>query len=210
MKENTPKKYPRTSHLLWSPGATSDDKILKSLDSFMSQRVVVTEKMDGENCSATSEEIYARSLSSNGGILRERVKALWSSIRYKIPTGWRICGENMQWQHSIRYENLISPLYIFSVWDENNHCIPWEETLMFAEDLGIPTVKVLKEGIFNKEFIEELKEFDIGEMEGYVVRVDKEFHYDDFSKNVAKYVRANHVQTDNHWTTNLIENGFLK
>ena len=48
----TPKyKYPRTFHIPGSPGATSDDKILKSLDHFKGKRVIITEKMDGENTS---------------------------------------------------------------------------------------------------------------------------------------------------------------
>ena len=43
-------KYPRTFHLPWSPGATSDDKMLKSIEHFIGKEVVITEKMDGENC----------------------------------------------------------------------------------------------------------------------------------------------------------------
>ena len=42
-------KYPRTYHVPWSPGTTSDDRLLKSVDQFVGKRVVVTEKMDGEN-----------------------------------------------------------------------------------------------------------------------------------------------------------------
>ena len=38
--------------------------------------------------------------------------------------------------------------------------------------------------------------------EGVVVRRVHEFGADDFSKNVVKYVRENHVQTDEHWTKN--------
>lgn len=37
-------------------------------------------------------------------------------------------------------------------------------------------------------------------VEGYVVRISDSFHYDDFSKSVAKCVRAGHVgSTDDHW-----------
>lgn len=42
-------KYPRTFHLPWSLGATSDDKVLKNVDHFEGTCVVITEKMDGEN-----------------------------------------------------------------------------------------------------------------------------------------------------------------
>lgn len=41
-------KFPRTYHLPWSEGRSSDDKVLESLDSFIEQEVVVTVKMDGE------------------------------------------------------------------------------------------------------------------------------------------------------------------
>lgn len=36
--------------------------------------------------------------------------------------------------------------------------------------------------------------------EGYVTRNLDSFHINDFDKNVAKCVRKNHVQTDEHWT----------
>jgi hypothetical protein len=36
-------------------------------------------------------------------------------------------------------------------------------------------------------------------MEGYVVRLAARFHYQDFAHSVAKWVRAQHVQTDQHW-----------
>jgi len=38
-----------------------------------------------------------------------------------------------------------------------------------------------------------------GEREGYVVRLASNFHYRAFRQSVAKYVRKNHVQTDDHW-----------
>ena len=39
-------------------------------------------------------------------------------------------------------------------------------------------------------------------IEGVVVRNIESFPLDDFSKNVVKYVRKNHVQTDEHWKKN--------
>jgi hypothetical protein len=38
--------------------------------------------------------------------------------------------------------------------------------------------------------------------EGIVMRLAGEFDGDDFPNYVCKYVRANHVQTDEHWTRN--------
>lgn len=199
-------KYPRTYHLPWSPGISSDDKIMETTDVFQGQLVVVTEKMDGENCTMTKEGIHARSVSSTGGKLRERVKKVWAEKGFLIPDGYRICGENLQWEHSIRYENLVYPFYIFSIWAANNRCLAWGDTVGLADELGIPLVRELYVGIYDEE---KIKSIDIGDMEGYVVRLHEGFHHDVFYKSVGKYVRKNHVQTDEHWTRNLKENGFL-
>ncbi len=43
-------KYPRTWHLPWSPGKSKDDRVLTTPEVFAGQEVVVTVKMDGENC----------------------------------------------------------------------------------------------------------------------------------------------------------------
>lgn len=57
-------KYPRTYHVPWSPGTTSDDRLLKSVDQFVGKCVVVTEKMDGENTTMSKDYVHARSLDS--------------------------------------------------------------------------------------------------------------------------------------------------
>lgn len=43
-------KYGRTFHLPWSPGAHDDDKTLSDASQFEGKHVVITKKMDGENC----------------------------------------------------------------------------------------------------------------------------------------------------------------
>jgi hypothetical protein len=55
-------KYPRTYHVLWSPGMNDDDRMLPNMDSFEGRRVIVTEKMDGENTTMYSDYIHARSV----------------------------------------------------------------------------------------------------------------------------------------------------
>lgn len=54
-------KYPRTYHLPWSEGATNDDRISHSIDSFLNTDIIITEKLDGENCGMTNNGVYARS-----------------------------------------------------------------------------------------------------------------------------------------------------
>jgi hypothetical protein len=39
-----------------------------------------------------------------------------------------------------------------------------------------------------------------GDREGYVGRLADRFHYRAFRRSVAKYVRKNHVTTDDHWS----------
>ena len=46
------------------------------------------------------------------------------------------------------------------------------------------------------------------DIEGFVVRDIESFPIDEFSKHVAKYVRANHVQTDKHWRETWTKNEF--
>ena len=45
-------------------------------------------------------------------------------------------------------------------------------------------------------------------VEGYVVRLADRFTYAQFKQSVAKWVRPNHVQTDQHWMqSEIIPNG---
>jgi hypothetical protein len=75
--------------------------------------------------------------------------------------------------------------------------------------LGIETVPVLYEGIFDEEIIKNLKIND--SMEGYVVRNSDSFPYSESKHNVAKFVRANHVTTENHWMhSEVIPNKLIK
>ena len=55
------KKYGRTYYLPISPGATSDDKVMASLDGLMVGDLLVTEKMDGENSTIHQGGSHARS-----------------------------------------------------------------------------------------------------------------------------------------------------
>jgi hypothetical protein len=189
-------KYNRTYHLPWTQAFTSDDKILKSVKHFEGKRVIVTVKMDGENSSLYRDYFHARSLDSNNHPSRNWLKKFHSEFAFEIPEGWRICGENIYAKHSIAYDNLCSYFYGFSIWNEKNECLNWEETLEWFDLFKIIPVEVLYDGIWNEELI---RNIDYGNQEGYVVRSFDSFHYDDFKKNVAKCVRANHVQTDNHW-----------
>jgi len=200
-------KYPRTPHLAWSPGAASDDVRIVNTDAFQQREVVVTEKMDGENTSLYWDHIHARSLDSRHHASRDWVKQWHSRIAHEIPKGWRVCGENLYAQHSVIYQQLSSYFYGFSLWNNKNQCLSWAETTEWFGLLDIQAPPVLYQGIWDENTISAIS-VDAETSEGYVVRLADSFAYEDFARKVAKWVRPNHVQTDQHWMfAEIVPNG---
>ena len=78
-------KYPRTFHFAWSEGLSDDDKMLPSSTIFSGKKVVVTEKLDGENTTLYSDHIHARSIDSKHHPSRNWVKVLHGNIKHEIP-----------------------------------------------------------------------------------------------------------------------------
>jgi hypothetical protein len=204
-------KYPRTYHFPWSSG-TSDDKILDSVEQFEGKQVVVTVKEDGENCTMYKDYIHARSMEYNSHPSRSYVKSLHSKIADNIPEGWRICGENIYAKHSIEYNNLESYFQVFSIWNEKNICLSWNDTVEYVQLLDLVTVPILYIGLWDIELIKKLYQptFNGDPMEGYVVRLIDSFHYSDFKNCVGKFVRPDHVTSDNHWKYNEVIPNKLK
>lgn len=196
-------KYPRTYHLPWSPGVTKDDRVLADHEAskyFSQHDVVATVKMDGECTTFYRDGLHARSLTYDAHPSRDWIRALHGRIAHEIPESWRICGENLYARHSIAYRNLSSYFQVFSIWD-GLRCLSWDETVEWCKILDLRTVPVLYRGtefpgcasFWGRE------QFAGDEMEGYVVRLASDFRYSAFRKSVAKYVRANHVQSSSHW-----------
>ena len=194
-------KYPRTPHLLWSEKFGKDDRVLDSIDHFIGEEVVVTLKLDGENTTMYNDHIHARSLDSSHHPSRNWVKGLWGEIAYKIPkNGFRICGENMFAKHTIHYKNLSTYFFVFSIWQDNK-CLSWEETLDYCRLLELTPVPVLYRGVFDYNHISNIyqKEYNGDPCEGYVVRLAKEFKYEDFGKSIGKFVSLHFAIGDIHW-----------
>lgn len=212
-------KYPRTYHVPWSENLQNDDKMHKDMSFFNGRNVVVTEKLDGENTNLYRDFYHARSIDSSHNehpklkASRSWVKQLHGNIAHEIPEGWRMCGENMYAEHSIKYQNLRSYFYVFGIWNENNWCLSWDETLEWASLLGLQVVPVLYEGIYDEGIIRSLyrEKNESGDpMEGYVIRIRESFPYKDYRIATGKFVRKNHVQTDQHWRdAPLIANGII-
>ena len=195
-------KYERTFHLPFSPGMHDDDKALKDCSQFEGKRVIISKKADGENTTGYSDgHIHARSIDSRGGEDRAWVKKfLIENVCFNLPQDWRICGENLWAEHSIHYDALPSYFLGFSLWNERNECLSWDETLEYFQLLNVTPVPVMYDGIWDEKKIRDLeKQLDFKKDEGYVVRIADGFKYGDFRKSVAKFVRAGHVQTTKHW-----------
>ncbi len=185
---------------------------MKSLDAFKDQEIVMTTKLDGENTSMYSNYLHARSLDSPHHPSRDWIKSFHSTIKHNIPEGWRVCGENVFARHSIHYKDLETYFYGFSIWNDKNIALSWDETLEYFELLGIIPVPVIYRGVFDEKKIKSLWTPELKEKhEGYVIRVAGEIEYNNFSTKVAKFVRQNHVQNkDIHWRTAPIVKNELK
>lgn len=195
-------KYPRTYHLPWSEGCTDDDRMLQNISAFEGRRVIVTEKMDGENATLYTNYYHARSIDGNSHPSQKWIKAYAANRAYNIPEGWRVCGENLYATHSIHYENLECYFQVFSIWNDKNNCLSWDETVEWCDLLDFVMVPVLYDGIYDEMLIKSLYK-NREETEGYVIRVADGFHYSEFSHKVGKFVRKDHVKpTQHNWKFN--------
>lgn len=214
------RKYGRTYHYPFSPGTTSDDRINHQYWEQVSQigEVVHTEKLDGENTCLNQYGVFARSHAAPtvhpwAHYLKER----WHLIKNDLGD-LEIFGENLYAIHSIRYEQLAHHFFVFGI-RELDQWLSWEEVKFYADLLDFPTVPELKiveplsQKIYEKTallLVDQSSCFDSFEMhtqspcimEGIVSRNTAAYKVGDFKKNVFKYVRKDHVKTDEHWTRN--------
>lgn len=198
-------KYPKTPHLPWSESIKDDDIKIDSLLSFDGRKIIMTEKMDGENTTIYSDGyIHARSIDSISSPWQSWIKNMIIP-KINLPKGWRICGENMFAIHSIEYDNLASYFYVFGIIDNSNIFLSWDETQDICDMLGLKIVPIINEMVFSPKNIKDSYTKYCKyrkEVEGYVIRYYDPFLFDHFDRCVAKYVRKNHVQTDQHWKNN--------
>ena len=129
-----------------------------------------------------------------------------------------IFGENLYAIHSIEYRKLEHHFCVFAI-REHSQWLSWEETQFYAAMLDLPTVPVKTEimpkerALFEAEMLMLVNEpgafepYDVYDhkattMEGIVSRNADSYHVNDFAQNVFKYVRKEHVKTDEHWIRN--------
>jgi hypothetical protein len=149
----------------------------------------------------TRDYIHARSVEGSYHPTRTWVTRLHGEIAHEIPVGWRICGENVYGQHSIAYKDLPTHFFVYAIYNEQNICLSWKETEEWAALLGLETVPTLYNDIWDLEAVRACypRPMFSDEAEGFVVRWADAFSYFDHWKAVSKYVRKNHVKTEDHW-----------
>lgn len=202
-------KYPRTYHVPFSEGCTSDDKKLTKKEYqnnfILNNNIYMSEKLDGENTTITKDKVYARSLDSIDHKSRHWVKRLASEFQYDLGD-LRIHGENLYAKHSIYYDKLPSYFMVFGV-SKGEYFLSLRETIdvCVKYNLKLNVFKPYDCNMIDEDLIKyQLKSYYSNECEGFVLRNGNKFHINDFKYNVAKYVRKNHVKTDSHWIHNEI------
>lgn len=158
-------------------------------------------------------------------------KDVYSSLNENI----QIFGEWMYAKHSIHYgcecdsgceepcESTGPPLddsfYVFGAYDTDYDVwLSWAETRWWANEIGFSMPPIVGESVLDttvkdstQEFVQYITEeseriVDLGH-EGTIVRTTFPFHYGQFGERVGKFVRPNHVRTDEHWShQRMVEN----
>lgn len=219
-------KYNRTYHYDFSLGTTSDDRInrewfedINRLDS-----AIHLEKMDGENTCMNGIGKFARSHAAPtknpwSEFLNQRFGQIQQDLK---DMDIEIFGENLYAIHSIVYPNLDDHFKVFAV-RQLDRWLGWEEVKWYASVFDfhtVPEISIFKPSELSKKEIENFvvencKEQSVfGSLqngtiplvecrkEGIVTRNYNDFPVDTFKENVFKYVRKDHVQTDEHWVRN--------
>lgn len=214
------RKYGRTFHYPFSPGTTSDDRINFAYwqDVSTIETLLHTEKLDGENTCLNQYGVFARSHAAPtrhpwANYLKER----WNSIKNDLGD-LEIFGENLYAIHSIEYLEIETHFYVFGI-RYLDQWLSWEEVKFYSTLLDFQTVPELNitTPVNQNEFEAEilnivsqesiLKSLDVHSqeactMEGIVSRNTASYPVMSFKENVFKYVRKDHVKTDQHWTRN--------
>ncbi|WP_426576492.1 RNA ligase family protein [Xenorhabdus stockiae] len=211
------RKYGRTFHYPFSPGTTSDDRINHDWwqDIHNITHLIHTEKLDGENNCLNQHGVFARSHAApTQSAWTQQIRQRWQLMKGDLGN-IEIFGENLYAIHSIEYRHLEEYFFVFAV-RMKDMWLSWEEVKFYADLFDFPTIPeiVIPETRNEPAFIDNIiqtakqesyfsswdtKTKQSCSMEGIVSRNAGEYSVTDFSHNVFKYVRKNHVKTDIHW-----------
>jgi hypothetical protein len=199
-------KYGRTYHLPFSRGVTNDDRVCWDWEAVLSEELVLTEKLDGENTCLKAAGVYARSHAAvTHNPWAKNAWTIWERIGHQLQE-LEIFGENLYGIHSIVYERLPTHFFVFAIRD-GTRWLSWDEVVFYAECLDLYTVPLRERGHFSAASLQAAIPTIMTDgsafgkdCEGIVLRPSASFSTDDFSHQVLKYVRKDHVKTDEHWT----------
>lgn len=215
-------KYGRTYHFDFSPGTTSDDRINRKWREQVIKfnKIVHTEKLDGENTCLSQYGVFARSHAAPTlHPWANHLKIKQSMIANDLKSmDFEIFGENLYALHSIIYPELTAHFYVFGI-RVLDKWLSWEETKQWANFFDFQVVPELgiqdttEPELIKTRVLELASEPSIfGSVqnntepliectrEGLVSRNIDEYTVEDFKENIFKYVRKDHVQTDVHWS----------
>src|SRR4028119_1404502 len=214
-------KYGRTWHYPFSPGATGDDRINHDYWNDIQQidRLIHTEKLDGENNCLNKWGVFARSHAApTTSPWTAAIRQYWQRVKNDLGD-LEVFGENCYGIHSLRYTQLDHYFYVFAV-RLHDTWLSWEETKFYAAMLDLPVVPeiaVITKPANKADFEKSVLQLVAGggafapmdtatgqpaTMEGLVTRNVASYKTEAFANNVFKWVRKGHVKTDEHWTRN--------
>ncbi len=207
-------KYPTTYYFPDSPRPPEHQSDVTSYKKLLGKPLEITFKMDGSNVKLNKDVVTARNGIDATHRSFDMLKSLHAKIKHKIPDELDVFGEWLYAKHSIHYKDelkLSDYLQIFGVYDrvskiwmracDVNECaahlglqsIGWDSYLQVDKEWELINYinTIAKNAIFKGH-------------EGIVIRNSGAFHMCQFQDNVCKFVRDNHVQTDQHWSSQKI------
>ncbi len=154
------RKYGRTYHFPFSPGTTSDDRICHGYWELIKKlkKIVLTEKLDGENSCLNYINVFARSHASpTRHPWADHLKQKWALIQPDLEANEiEIFGENLYACHSIGYTELENHFFVFGV-RQRDTWLSWKEVEDWCYLLDFKTVPVL--GIYEMDEFETEEQF---------------------------------------------------
>lgn len=181
-----PPPYPRIPYLWSAVSASSDDRVLLPGErrEWLTQDVVVEEKLDGANVSVWWDGDVPRTASRGGsgamdragqlGPLRARVFSDIERFRELLDGGRVLYAEWLWLAHSVHYDRLPDPLVALDVWYPGHGFASTGERDRYCAGAGIPVPPLLFRGVLETESaLRSLlgpSAFGAAQMEGAVLR----------------------------------------
>ncbi|KAG8711916.1 hypothetical protein FRC09_020341 [Ceratobasidium sp. 395] len=220
-------KFPRTTHLLNLGAVAADDIVAESPASppiHGSERVVITEKMDGANLGFSLSPSRALLVQNRSHYVHSedhvQFKALdsWTAehreILYVIldrdnsfPERYVLYGEWMAATHSIAYTTLETLFYAFDLFDRVTNTFAsravLEQTLTNTNIKLTPVLNVCDRIPTNEalsQMVRQRSHFYPGPVEGIYLKVEN----DQVVRRRGKVVRGDFIAGNDHWTKGII------